>query len=265
MLRIILLSLVCLTLTAQAQQNYSYKVLETKPQSRQNFVQGLEIVGDFLYVGTGHYGQSHLLRYRLSDGALDSGRRLNPNMFGEGITVFNGKVYQLTWQNRMALVYKEADLTPLEWFAIPGEGWGITHNDSSLIYSDGSDKLHFLNPETQTIERSLAVTLNGQPLARLNELEWIEGEIWANVWGTDRIVIINPNTGEVTGNIHLSGLLPLEQREPGTDVLNGIARDPANGDIWVTGKRWPFLYRIELVPITATPQQAQPAAESALE
>ena len=264
MLRLLFILLTCVALTAQGQalEQYSYKVLETKQQSRQNFVQGLEIVADYLYVGTGNYGQSHLLRYRLSDATLESGRRLNPNMFGEGITVFDGKVYQLTWQNRMALVYKESDLTPLEWFAIPGEGWGITHNDSRLIYSDGSDKLHFLNPVTQTIERSLAVTLSGQPLERLNELEWIDGKIWANVWGTDRIVIIDPDTGEVTGNINLAGLLPLDQREPGTDVLNGIARNPANGDIWVTGKRWPFLYRIELVPVTKIPQQAEPAAES---
>jgi len=260
--RLLLLLIACLALTAHGQQQYGYKVLETKPQSRQNFVQGLEIVGDYLYVGTGNYGQSHLLRYRLADGTLESGRRLNPNMFGEGITVFDGKVYQLTWQNRMALVYKEEDLTPLEWFAIPGEGWGITHNETRLIYSDGSHLLHFLDPTTKTIERSLAVTENDQPVIRLNELEWIDGNIWANVWSTDRIVIIDPDTGEVSGSINLSGLLPLEAREPGTDVLNGIARNPANGDIWVTGKRWPYLYRIELVPLETPIQQAQPATES---
>ena len=141
-------------------------------------------------------------------------------------------------------------------------GWGITHNETRLIYSDGSHLLHFLDPTTKTIERSLAVTENGQPVIRLNELEWVEGNIWANVWGTDRIVIIDPDNGEVSGSINLSGLLPLAAREPGTDVLNGIARNPANGDIWVTGKRWPYLYRIELVPLETTIQQAQPATES---
>lgn len=262
MLRLIPLLAIFLALTAQAQQQYTYKVLESKPQPRENFVQGLEIVGDYLYVGTGHYGQSQLLRYQFADGQLDSARRLNPNMFGEGVTVFNGKVYQLTWRNRMALVYREDDLKPLEWFAIPGEGWGLTHDASRLIYSDGSHLLHFLNPDTRKIERSLAVTENGQPVVRLNELEWVEGKVWANVFGSNRIVIIDPDNGQVTGSINLTGLLPLSERIPGTDVLNGIARNPANGDIWVTGKRWPYLYRIELIPVESSPTKAQPEAES---
>ena len=262
MWRWLLLLTALLALQVHGQQQYSYKVLESKPQSRQNFVQGLEIVGEYLYVGTGHYGQSRLLRYRLADGELERGQQLNPTLFGEGITVLDGKVYQLTWQNRMALVYREEDLKPLEWFAITGEGWGLTNDGEQLIYSDGSHLLYFLDAKTRQVTRRLAVTENGLPLIRLNELEWIDGSIWANVWGTDRIVIIDGDSGEVTGSINLTGLLPLEQRIPGTDVLNGIARNPANGDIWVTGKRWPYLYRIELVPIESSETEALPAPES---
>ena len=127
---------------------------------------------------------------------------------------------------------------------------------------DGSHLLHFLDPETKKIEHSLPVTENGLPVVRLNELEWVEGKVWANVFGSNRIVIIDPDTGQVTGSINLTGLLPISERIPGTDVLNGIARNPANGDIWVTGKRWPYLYHIELIPVESSPTKAQPEAES---
>ena len=247
---------------AQTPQNYSYEILETRPQSRQNFVQGLQIVDDYLYVGTGLYGQSAILRYRLDDGTLDTSKALSPQFFGEGITVMDDLLYQLTWKNRMLLVYRASDLTPQKWFRIPGEGWGITHSDETLIYSDGSHRLHFMNPATGNISHSIEVMEYGEPVIRLNELEWIDDKVWANVWASNRIVIIDPKTGEVTGSIDLTGLLPVDQRQPGTDVLNGIAVNPANGDIWVTGKRWPALYRIKLVPIEKTQIPAQTPAES---
>ena len=227
-------------------------------QSRDNFVQGLQIVDDQLYVSTGQYGESQLLRYHMSDGSLDGGKQLDPRLFGEGLTVLGDKIYQLTWKSRIALIYNKSDLKGHKWFRIPGEGWGITNNGDALIYSDGSDKLHFLSPETLQISHSIAVTENGQKVDRLNELEWIDGQVWANIWASNRIVIIDPHSGNVSASIDLQGLLPDNERRPGTDVLNGIARNPADGTIWVTGKRWPWLYQIELVP----PLQTTPPNET---
>ena len=227
---------------------YSYRVLEQLPQSRQHFVQGFEIVDEQLYVSTGNYGQSQLLRYSFPQGELDIARKLHPRIFAEGVTVLEDRVYQLTWQNRLMLVYQREQLTPSHSFRLPGEGWGLTNNGVQLIYSDGSDKLHFMSPLTGRIERSLAVTEMGEPLDDLNELEWVDGKLWANIWQSDRVVIIEPATGAVTGSIDLTGLLPEEERRPNTDVLNGIARNPADGAIWVTGKRWPWMYRIEVLP-----------------
>ena len=261
-LGILLLLLACLPITAMAVQPYGFRVIDQKPQPRENFVQGLQIVDGYLYVSTGQYGQSRLLRYRFDDGRLDISRKVDPRLFAEGLTVLGDKVYQLTWRNRMMLVYRLEDLQADHWFAIPGEGWGLTHNGEQLIYSDGSDRLHFISPQTQQILRSIKVTENGRAIDRLNELEWVDGQIWANIWKTDRIVIIDPDSGKVSASINLQGLLPDNERRTGTDVLNGIARNPADGSIWVTGKRWPWLYRIERVPLPSTTKQAQPKANS---
>jgi glutamine cyclotransferase len=227
--------------------DFDYRVTGRKPQPRDHFVQGLQIVGDKLYVSTGRYGESRLLRYRFSDSKLESGRRLHPKLWGEGLTVLGDSVYQLTWKARLLLVYDRPTLQYRESFTIPGEGWGITHNGRELIYSDGSHMLHYMSPRTGKRLRSIAVTENGLPVPQLNELEWIGGKVWANVWRTNRIVIIDPNTGEVTAGINLTGLLPTEDRLPDTDVLNGIAVDPTDNTIWLTGKRWPWIYQIELV------------------
>ena len=243
-----LVIMVCSATAAYAGTAYKYKVTATMAQPRENFVQGLQIVDNHLYVSTGQYGKSRLLRYRMDDGTLDKGKQVDPRLFGEGLTVMNDKVYQLTWKSRIALIYNKEDLKGYKWFRIAGEGWGITNNGVDLIYSDGSDKLHFLSPETLKVSRSIQVTENGKKIDRLNELEWIEGQIWANIWQKDRIVMINPVDGRVTASIDLEGLLPDNERRPETDVLNGIARNPADGSIWVTGKRWPWLYQIELIP-----------------
>jgi len=149
------------------------------------------------------------------------------------------------------LVYQREQLQPLHSVPLPGEGWGLTSNGRELVYSDGSHKLHFMSAQSGKILRSVAVTEQGKPVARLNELEWIDDQIWANIWQTERIVIINPGNGEVQANIDLQGLLPPDERRSGTDVLNGIAHNPRDGGIWVTGKRWPWIYRIELLPKAA--------------
>lgn len=237
-----------LTTGAYAQDVYHYTVTGKMAQSRENFVQGLQIVDNHLYVSTGQYGKSRLLRYRMDDGSLDVGRPLDHRLFGEGLTVLDDNIYQLTWKSQMVLVYNKADLKGRQWFRIPGEGWGITNNGKELIYSDGSDKLHFVSPQNLQISHSISVTENGRKVNRLNELEWIEGKIWANIWTSNRIVIIEPHNGIVTASVDLQGLLPDNERRPGTDVLNGIAQNPADGSIWVTGKYWPWLYQIELVP-----------------
>jgi glutamine cyclotransferase len=246
-LRALLFALAALPLSAQAVQQYAVKILEQKPQPRENFVQGLEIVDGDLYVSAGNYGESRLLRYHFADGQLDSTKHLNAKLFAEGLTVLGDKVYQLTWRNKMMLVYQKSDLHYQQWLPIRTEGWGLTNNGSELIYSDGSDKLRFMAADTAQVSRTIAVTELGRPVALLNELEWVDGRIWANVWQSERIVIIDPVSGAVTASINLHGLLPATEYRPGTDVLNGIARNPADGAIWVTGKRWPWLYRIELV------------------
>ena len=246
-----ILLLCCLPLAALATEHFGYRVTDRKPQSTDNYVQGLKIVDGNLYVSSGGYGNSHLRRYRFADGSLEQEYKLDRRIFAEGLTIFEDKLYQLTWHNRMVLVYDRDSFEPSEWFPIPGEGWGLTNNGAELIYSDGSDKLHFMSPTGRHITRSISVRENGKPVIRLNELEWIDGRIWANVWMTDRIVIIDPVNGEVTASVDLSGLQPLLKNRSPNDVLNGIARDPRDGSIWVTGKRWPWLYQIELVSATA--------------
>lgn len=241
---------------------HRYKVTGKLAQPRENFVQGLQIVDGQIYVSSGNYGQSKLLRYHLEDGSLIDSREVDPRLFAEGLTVFQQRIFQLTWRSRIVLVYNRSDLAPVEYFRIPGEGWGLTHNGSELIYSDGSDQLHYLSPTTHAITRSIRVTQNSKPVKRLNELEWIGGQIWANVWQTDRIVIIDPATGNVTASINLAGLLPATERRPGTDVLNGIAHNPADDSLWVTGKRWPWIYQIELdPPIPQPPQESQAVSD----
>lgn len=250
MSRLLALLLLCPTL-AWAVDQYSYRVLEKKPHDRANYVQGMEIHDGLLYLSTGNYGESRLLRYDLASGDLQVQRRLHPRLFGEGLTLLGDKIYQLTWRERMLLEFSRDDMQPLGWHPIPGLGWGLTNDGTHLIYTDGGDKLHYMDPQSKRILRSVPVTEAGQPLAQINELEWVDGQIWANIYKSDRVVVIDPETGRVTASIDLSGLLPAEDRQPGTDVLNGIARDPQTGDIWVTGKRWPWLYRIELVPTAA--------------
>ncbi len=247
-MRALLLSLlITLPLPALCVEQYGYRVLEKKPQDRNNFVQGLEIHGGKLYVSSGNYGQSRLMRYDFGSGELELSKQLNPRLFAEGLTLFGDHIYQLTWRERMLLVFAKDSMKALEWFPIPGEGWGLTNNGEQLLYSDGSDRIHYLDAKTRTITHSIHVTENGRPVRKLNELEWIDGQIWANIWRSDRIVIIDPQNGEVKASIDLRDLLAPSDRRAGTDVLNGIARDPQDGGIWVTGKRWPWLYKIELV------------------
>lgn len=227
-------------------ERYGFSVLERVPQSRDHFVQGLQIVGDTLYVGTGLNGESRLMEYEFPAMKLRRQTELPVNLFGEGITRLDDRIYQLTYRARRLLIYDAQSLEQVATAGIATEGWGITHDGENLIYSDGSAALYFLSPDSMTVQRTLPVSLNGRPLPRLNELEYVDGQVWANVWMANQIVRIDPHSGAVTAIADLRGLLPDEDRRSDTDVLNGIAWDAQEHALWVTGKRWPWIYRIRL-------------------
>lgn len=223
---------------------YRVEVVERYPHDPAAFTQGLVFVDGHLYEGTGRHGESSLRRVALDSGEVLQRSNLGLRYFGEGITLLGDRIYQLTWQSHIGFVYDKASFRQLQTFFLPGEGWGLTHDGSSLIVSDGTPVLRFLDPQTFTELRRVTVTEAGQPLARLNELEYIDGEIWANVWYSDEIVRIDPATGEVSSKLDLSGLH--EGREPDA-VLNGIAWDPQDRRLFVTGKLWPALYQIRVL------------------
>jgi glutamine cyclotransferase len=233
---------------AQAVPEFEVRVVKKIPHSREDYVQGLAIYQDRLYQGTGLYKQSKLQVFELETGALLRQQALPGKLFGEGITLFQDRIIQLTWREHQALVYRLADLELIEQVPLPGEGWGLTNDGKQLIYSDGSDQLHFISAPDWKIVRSLPVQLQGRPVRYLNELEWTPDYLLANVYGKDWILMIELDSGKVIGRIDLTGLLPRRERRSGTGVLNGIARDPATGALWVTGKNWPWIYQIELQP-----------------
>lgn len=227
---------------------WGFRIANTYPHDPQAFTQGLVYHNGFLYEGTGLYGQSSLRKVELKTGRVLQSWALPQKYFGEGITLFQNRFYQLTWQNQEGFIY-DLNFNPVGRFTYQTEGWGLTHDGQRLIMSDGSAQLFFLNPRTLRPERTLTVRAGGQPVSRLNELEYIQGRIWANVWQTSRIAIINPQSGNVEAWLDLGGLSLLAQaRNPNPDaVLNGIAYDSQNRRIFVTGKLWPFLFEIEVV------------------
>lgn len=227
---------------------YGYRVVQAFPHDRDAFTQGLAIDEGTLYEGTGMYGASELRRVDLATGEVQQRARLDPSYWGEGITVFGDRIIQLTWQSQVGLVYDRATFELLGSFSYPTEGWGLTDDGERLIMSDGTDTLRFLDPETFAEIGRVQVSDASGPVSRLNELEYIDGEVYANVWQSDRIARIDPATGRVTGWIDLSGLLTEEDRTQRVDVLNGIAHDAETGQLYVTGKWWPKLFEIELVP-----------------
>ena len=226
---------------------YTYEVVAEYPHLRTSYTQGLQFVDGELWEGTGEYGRSQLLRTDLATGKVLQNKKLSKEEFGEGITVLGDKIYQLTWLNGKLHIYDRKMLTPLATHTYKGEGWGLTSDGTKLYMSDGTNYIRVLNPETMAQERRIGVTLRGESLSHLNELEWIDGKIWANVYTTDHIVIINPENGVVEGVINLSGILPEKERDNRTDVLNGIAYDKAAKRIFVTGKNWSKLFEIRVI------------------
>lgn len=227
---------------------YGYRVASKVRFDRENFTQGLEIYNGRLYVSSGLYGRSVVRVYEFPSLELIQTVPVDPRIFAEGLTIIDDRLVLLSWRERVMLVYALPEMTLIGQSALPGQGWGATHVGSVMWFSDGSDRLFSADLTGDGKLTSLPVTLNDHPLRNLNELEWVDGEIWANLWQTDQIARIDPQSGRVLGLIDLTGLLPQEDRLRDTDVLNGIAIDPETGSIWVTGKRWPWLYEIELTP-----------------
>ncbi len=222
------------------------EIVASYPHDTNAFTQGLVMHEGRLYEGTGQYGESTLREVALETGDVIRSSRLSRAYFGEGITIMGERVFQLTWQNGIGAVYNLDSFEILETFRYEGEGWGLTHDDTHLILSDGTATLRFLDPRNFEVVRTLEVTGPNGPVRRLNELEYVRGEIWANVWYEDIIVRIDPDSGAVSGIIDLSAIYPagLRGRE---EVANGIAFDADAEKIYVTGKNWPQLYEIELV------------------
>lgn len=232
---------------AQKVKEYKLQVVETLPHDTRSYTQGLFFHNGELYESCGQYGSSSFRKVELRTGK--DLRRLNfdSRYFVEGSCTLGDFLYILTWQERKCFVYDINTFKYLGELYNPREGWGLTTNGKDLILSDGTPHIYFLDPQTFAVRSSRKVTMAGKPLTFLNELEYINGQIWANVYTHDYIVIIDPATGNVTGRIDCKGLLPNSLRKPTTDVLNGIACNPATGEIYLTGKYWPKMYKVKLV------------------
>ena len=226
----------------------SYEVVRQLPHDTAAFTQGLFFHDGTLFESTGRYGESQLRKLDPNTGTVLSAKDLPATVFGEGSARWNDRMIVLTWQAGTGFVVDLGTLETVSSFSYPGEGWGLTASDTHLIQSNGSDQLLFLDPETFKITKRVRVTLNGNPLRKLNELEWINGEVWANVWQADQVVRVDPESGHVLGVIDLTGLFPAADRDaPLDDVLNGIAYDAATDRLFVTGKHWPNLFELRIV------------------
>ena len=226
---------------------YTYQVVHEYPHDPTAWTEGLVYQNGYLYESTGIEGQSSLRKVNLDTGQVVQRYDMPNQYYGEGIALYGDKIAQLTWKNQAGFVYDQASFKPVGQFTYSGEGWGLTYDGQYLIMSDGTDVLRFLDPETFQEKNRISVSANGTPVTQLNELEYINGEIYANIWQTDRIARINPNTGQVTGWVDLAGLLSPADRQRDVDVLNGIAYDAEGQRLFVTGKLWPKLFEIHLL------------------
>ncbi len=230
-----------------------YQVIKAYPHDGTAFTQGLVYVNGVLYESTGLNGQSSVRKVNLATGKVLQKQSVDPAHFAEGLTEWGGNLIQLTWQSGIGFIYDRTTLRLKGTFNYPGEGWGLTHDGNRLILSDGSATLRFLNPNSFREIGRVVVRDRGTPVPDLNELEFIKGEVYANVWHTNRIARISPATGEVLGWIDLTGLIPQRLLPHSEAVLNGIAYDSANDRLFVTGKLWPKLFEIRLGPKAGGP------------
>ncbi len=238
----------CLAAAQLAHAADTYRIVHAYPHDQQAFTQGLIYLDGHLYESTGIKGHSSLREEDLETGRILQLHDVPSQYFAEGLTQWGSTLIQLTWQEHTALVYDRATFHLLRTFHYDGEGWGLTQNGKSLILSDGTATLRFFDPSTFREVRRIVVKDRGIPVAKLNELEYIHGEIYANIWYSDRIARISPATGKVLGWIDLTGLLPVSQRSSDGAVLNGIAYDSAQDRLFVTGKLWPRIFEIKVVP-----------------
>ncbi len=226
---------------------YTYTVVKSHPHDTGAFTEGLFFRKGFFYESTGMEGASSVRKVEVETGKVVGGAGLPKEIFGEGIVDWGDKIIGLTWKNQIGYVLEMEGFAFKGRFNYPGEGWALTRDATQLYMSDGTSELRVLDPTTLTEKRRIKVTAEGKPVDQLNELEWVEGEIFANIWQTDRIARIDPKTGKVTAWIDLKGLLPAAERKGRmVDVLNGIAYDAETKRLWVTGKLWPKLYEIKL-------------------
>jgi len=224
---------------------FGYTVVHTYPHDHDAFTQGLQVVDGVFYEGTGLNGRSSIRKVKIETGEVLQKRDVAQQYFGEGITVRGSELFQLTWQSGVVLVYDRQTLAPKRQHKYTGEGWGLTQDKSSLIMSDGSEYIRFIDPAGFNEKSRVRVTAAGAPLKNLNELEYVKGEIYANVWQTDYVARIDPASGKVNGYIDFRGLLTARERE-GTDVLNGIAYDEATDRLFITGKLWPRVFEVRV-------------------
>ena len=225
---------------------YDYRIVAEYPHSSRSYTQGLEYRDGVMWEGTGREGRSHLQRIDLKSGAVDVVATLPDNEFGEGITHHQGCIYQLTWLSHVAHVY-DAQGRPLRDVKYRGEGWGITSDGESLYLSDGTSTIRRVDEESFATKASICVTLDGMPLDMINEMEWVDGHIWANIYLTDSIVEIDPLTGAVLGYVDLPALRHSLVDNPEAEVLNGVAYDASTGHFFVTGKDWNRIFEIEII------------------
>lgn len=227
------------------------QTVRSYPHDPEAFTQGLLFHGGKLYESTGRYGESSLREVELETGRVVRKVDVPAQYFAEGLALLDGKLHQLTWQQGTGFIYDLAGFQQTGTFPYDGEGWGLTTDGRSLILSDGSNVLRFIDPETHEVRRTLDVKDGGEFIHQLNELEWVRGEIWANVWHDERIARIHPETGRVIGWLDLSGILPDATRGDPEAVLNGIAYDAENDRIFVTGKLWPLIFEIRVPDLVA--------------
>jgi glutamine cyclotransferase len=234
-------------LVAPQPARYGYEVVASYPHDPEAYTEGLQYVDGVLYEGVGLYGHSGLRRVDLESGVIEKQVNLAEQYFGEGIYVLGDRIYQLTWKSNIGFIYDRESFELVDQFSYPTEGWGLTYDGQDLIMSDGSSTIFRRDPKTFAEVGRFTVVDGSDPVNLLNELEYIDGSLWANIWLTDQIVMIDPASGQVTGRVDLTGLLPSDVAE-NAEVLNGIAFDEANDRIFVTGKLWPLLFEIKLVP-----------------
>ena len=226
---------------------YGYQIVRSHPHDPAAFTQGLTIADGQLYEGTGLHGQSSLRRVDLSTGAALQQIALDGRYFGEGVAVVGDRIVQLTYQTGVGFVYDRKTFAKQKEFTYSGEGWGLTYDGQRLIMSDGSDTLRFWDPDTLAEVGRLRVRDGDRAIDRINEMEYVDGAIYANIWQEDRIARIDPKTGVVNAWIDMSNLLTATERSRGVDVLNGIAHDPKTGHFLITGKLWPWVFEVRFV------------------